>query len=164
MKKHIIGLTFFSFIIAITAAGFAFFSPLKISQVLKPSYISQAEKSSVIQNEYKQSVVQAVYNTKSKTLVWKLDSFDSHKLKALHWFVESESGVQEYLTFYCQDSSGEFEVSPQTEIGKMLKTFPKANQYLIAEKYRGNVISDGANSPFAFDASKAFAVTIDYGK
>ncbi len=165
MKKHIIGLTLFSFIVGISAAGFAFFSSFKFQQVALTRPISQIQETPIIQNDLKQPVInQVVFNLKAGTLSWKLNSQNNRYPTYLHWFVETKEGIKKVDSFRIDDLSGEETISSQSDLFKMLKTFPKSNQYVIVDTSSNYLLPHGLHIPFDFDYKRAVSVTVDYGK
>ena len=171
MKKHIIGLALFSFIVSAAAVVYAVFNVPEIISVVAPQYIPTERTNCKLKRKVEQLkdnsplITQAVYSVKTKKLSWKLASLDSPKTTALHWFLKDEKGVQRIDAFYVNELSGIEEVNSYSELGKMLsKLSPKANLYLIADTKRAYVISNELKRPIEFDLNKAIPVTINYGK
>lgn len=166
MKKHIIGLALFSFIVSAAAIIYAVFNISCISIGTTRQDILIAEK----QSETDMPIVtQAVYSIETKKLSWELNKSVLKRGTVLHWVLIDEKGIEKlhsfYATEYLNGSQGEFNVGSTSVLSEMMsKISPNANLYLVIDTKSENGVSDEMKRMEAFDINKAVPVTINYGK
>lgn len=171
MKKHIVGLAIFTFIVGAAAIAYAIFNvpgTIPVSVVTqndspsKPTACWNMRRKASESNLVSPTVTQAVYDVKAKKLSWKLDSSD-YSQTVLYLFIADENGIQKTnLAFNAQNARGaeqemSYSYSPY-------KTDSKINLYLMADTDSRYLVSDESHRSIQFDASKAIPVTIDYGR
>jgi len=176
MKKHIIGLAIFSFIVSAAAIVYAVLSVPEIVSVSEPQYILAERthcktKRQLRDSEVKSPIVtQAIYNVKTKKLSWQSNEADLGRGTVLHWVLVDEKGIQKLSSFfakdYVKDSQGNYEVNyPFPMLDETTsKVNPKANLYLVVDTKSSNGINTEARRMIEFDLSKAIPVTVDYGE
>lgn len=168
MKKHVIGLGLFSFIVGAAAIAYAVFNSLLISNVSESQSMSQ--QNNVIAynlsgfrekfgktDENSPTIKQAIFNTKTKKLSWKCDS---SRVEAFHIWVRDENGaryIHSFFTENCSHGIGTTKVSFVFLDSNKLSSQP--NLYLIPD-----ATIENAGQLKKFDIDKTIPVTIDYGK
>ncbi len=170
MKKHIIGLALFSFIVSAAAIVYAIFSIPEIITVSAPQYIPAQRKHCKMKRELNESemnsieVKQATINMKAEELNWEIVAPEINAPIALYFFSKDING-----THYISSTPviTEFSRIGKLKINKPFKFLyePKSyeNLYVIARFVSDSEIYNQNNLP-KFDAAKATAVTVDYGK
>lgn len=166
MKKHILGLAIFSFIVGAAAIVYAVFNvpeTLLASQVIpvlvvphndsmeKPTSCWNMRRGSKESNLDQPVIKQAIFNLKTKQFSWELAAPNADLPIALHLFVKDEKGTRFVDSFLAVDS---FEWADELD--------SYANLYVIAE--RAPTSKFDKKHPPKFDANKATAVLLDYSK
>ena len=167
MKKHILGLMLFSFIVGATAFVYAvFFGVVRVVPVAGDEEVSAypAVKTSCWMRKKESKadflkVNQAVYNLQSKEFSWEIATPRKNELIALHFFSKDGSGMRyiETETVNAQMAqNGLLRFNNNYQWMNKLKSLD--NLYVVAEPY-----ADIARHPH-FDAANATAVTFDHGE
>ncbi len=175
MKKHIIGLTLFSFIVSAAAVVYAFFNVpeiIPVSEVVAvsaPQYVPVQRNHCKMRRQLEESevnssiITQAVFNMKTKKLSWNLVSADSDYPTLLHFFVKDEKGLRQIPSLYVEYAEKDGELNFSESYGNLSRISPRANLYLIADT-NSYLYSGDLKRVVEFDSSKAIPVIIDYGK
>jgi hypothetical protein len=166
MKKHIFGLAVFSFIVGAAAIAYAVFNVPKtigVADVIPVSVVPQNYSTGGMtscwnmrrgakESNFDEPIIkQAVFNLKTKEFSWQLASPNVDLPIALHLFVKDEKGTR-YVDGFLAVDSFEWANAPESF----------ANLYVIAE--RAPQMKFDKKNPPKFDANKAIAVSLDYGK
>jgi hypothetical protein len=173
MKKHIVGLAVFGFIVGAAAIIYAIFNVQEIIPVAVVTKNDSPSKPTACWNTQRKKgaskldspiVAQAVYNIDTKTLRWKLDSTGSDGSTVLYLFSSGEHGLEKIDAFYSAGtSSGErrkdYNLIPDTINGKLSYD---ANLYIMAEAKQKALFSNPIGDTTNFDPARAIPVTIDY--
>ncbi|MCA1623735.1 MAG: hypothetical protein LC768_16335 [Acidobacteria bacterium] len=172
MKKHILGFALFSFIVGATAFVYAMFNVVRVKEVSAPTY-SQTYSSKTscwrTKRQLKESnfgspiIEQAVFNLKTKQFSWKLATAEADLPIALHFFIKDDEETRYiYSEQYVAGSrDGELKFTNSRLSPNNLDS--DENLYVIADfvptskRYNKNFQPE-------FDASRATAVSIDFGK
>lgn len=178
MKKHIFGLALFSFIVSATVVVYAIFNVPEIVRVYEvvsiPQYVetertycNKREKVKINSIEIKQ----AVLGLQTKQFNWELATPDGNKLIALHFFSKDASGTR-YIT--SEQINNKFSHNGVLKFSDSYSWLNKRNSYknlyVIAQLdsegvyHYENYQAYGNGFQPKFDAAKATAVTLDYGK
>jgi len=173
MKKHIIGFALFSFIVGTTAFIYAMFNIVRVVEVPAPTY-SQTYSSKTsgckMKRQLRESnfgspvIEQVVFNLKTKQFSWKLAAPETDLPIALHFFVKDDNGTR-YITTE-QEMSSSLRDENLSFTGSYLpldNLDSDANLYVIAE-FVPTSRRYNKNFQPKFDASRATAVSLDYGK
>jgi len=172
MKKHIIGLAIFSFIVSTAAIVYGLFNIPQIIPVPAPQYNSTNAPTSCwkMKRDRKElrtnliEVKQSTINLKTEELNWEIVAPEINTPIALYFFSKDING-----THYLASSPviTEFSRIGKLKINKTFKFLyePKSyeNLYVIARFVSDSEIYN-QNNPPKFDAAEATAVTVDYGK
>ncbi len=175
MKKHVIGFTLFSIIVGTAAFIYAMFNVVKVEEVFAPAYTPTYQRNSCwkMKRNLKESevnlptITQAIFNLKTRKFSWNLSTIETDSPIVLHFFVNDGKGTR-YIDSVSAKSlvrDGNLNFSPSYM--KLGKLDSQANFYFIAEVNGAlpNYFHEKKISPqVKFDASKAVAVTIDYGE
>jgi len=170
MKKHIIGLALFSFIVSAATVIYALFNVPETITVSAPQYIPAqnsyckkkraAKKSEINSIEIKQAVI----NVRTEELNWEIIAPEVDAQVVLYFFSKDRKG-----THYLSSSLviPEFSRTGKLKINKPFKFLYESksynNLYVIAKFVSESEIYDQSNPP-EFDEAKATAVTVDYGE
>lgn len=192
MKNHIVGLAVFTFIVGAAAIVYAIFNvseTISVAEVVPVSAVTENNSSSKptsCWNMKRKSdelnaagliIKQAVYNVKTKKFSWKL-SVSNSELNTddptiLHWylpttsavmhlFLQDEKGIRRIYAPAIKESTGKETLGSLSVFDKAPSSnSPKANLYIMIANQR---YPTSVDNPIEFDSSKAFPVTIDYGK
>ena len=172
MKKHIIGFALFSFIVGTTAFIYAMFNIVRVVEVPAPTYSQTYSsktscwrtKQQLRESNFGSSVIeQAVFNLKTEQFSLKLKTAQTDLPIALHFFVK-DSNETRYI--YSEQNitgsrGGELKfISSRFSLDNLDSD---ENLYVIGEFVSP---SERYNKNFQpeFDASRATAVSLDYGK
>lgn len=172
MKKHIVGLTLFSFIVVAAAIVYSMFSLSQVEEVPAPAdYQHYSSKTSCWKMKSKSNVAspfvnQAVFNAKTKRFSWYLSKSETSSSILLHFFVSDAKGIRYIDSVPADGLKGDGELNYSPFYMELNKLDSQANFYLITEvdtllPYKN---FNEYSRAVAFDASKAIAVTINYGK
>jgi len=179
MKKHILGLALFSFIVSAAAVVYAFFNVPEIVQVSEVITVSEPQyvptrtsckmRSTPKNNSIK--IEQAVLNLQTKQFNWELATPDREEAIALHFFSKDAGGTR-YIT--SEQINNKFSHNGVLKFSDSYRWLNKRdsyeNLYVIAQfdseviNYSENFQVYGDRFQPKFDAAKATAVTIDSGK
>lgn len=178
MKKHILGLALFSFIVSAAAIVYGFFNVPKIVPVAEVITVS------VPQYEVKRScrgklklnktasieIRQAVLDLETKQFNWELATPEIDQPIALHFFSNDDKGAL-YIT--SEQINNKFSHNGILKFSNSYSWLNKRksheNLYVIAQfdsdatNYSENYQVYGNKFQPKFDAAKATAVTVDYG-
>jgi hypothetical protein len=173
MKKHIIGLMLFSFIVSAAVVIYGFLNILfpvpNPVTVYLPQYVPSGKTHCNLRGEVKESkissvkVKQAVINLQTKEFSWEIDASKIDAPVNLHFF-SKENGGTYYITsspFVALSHTGRANITEAFDF--MHKPVFSENLYVIGDYYYESKIYGKANPP-KFDINKATSVTIDYGK
>ncbi len=172
MKKHIIGLALFSFIVSAAAIVYAVFNVPKIIPVPAPQYNATNSPTSCwkMKRDRKESktdlieVKQAVFDLQTKQLYWELAKPKTEPWYLLHIFIRNENGTKYVSSKSCITSSELKNKELKCKSSLRLDGFDSyENLYVIAEYTPTSKVFNKDSEP-NFDINKATAVTIDYGK
>lgn len=173
MKKHILGLAIFSFIVGTAALVYGLFAALlptpRVAPVETPSVTTYPSTKSCWKMKQESKidsvqVYQAVFNLQSKEFSWELTTTKSNAPIALHFFSKDGAGTR-YITTETVNGSLAHNgfLKFNTNYPWMGKDNSFENLYVVPE-----FVPSGANYSNAvqprFDAANATAVTLDYGK
>ena len=167
MRKHVLGLAVFSFIVGATAFVYAmFFGVMPITPVIETEDVSAspAVKTSCWKMKRESEIDslkinQAVYNLQSKEFSWDIATPRSDQMLALHFFSKDERGTRYIKTETINArmaQRGVLRFNNTYQWMNKLKSLD--NLYVVAEFY-----SDTARHP-QFDAAHATAVTFNHGE
>lgn len=167
MKKHVLGLTLFSFIVGATAFVYGIFfavSPVVPVAVEMPVAVSTYPATSCWKMKRDSSDVslkvnQAVFNLQSKEFSWEIATPRKNAMIALHFFSKDGTGTR-YINTETVNAwmaqGGVLRFNNTYQWMRKLKSLE--NLYVTAEFETGS-----AQTP-KFDAANATAVTLDHGK
>lgn len=178
MKKHIIGLALFSFIVSASAVVYALFNMPEITPVYEvvstPQYVPAERTRCKMKKESKVDSIeikQAVLSLQTKQFTWELETPDIDEAIVLHFFSKDNTGVR-YITSETVNNSfahnGVLRYS--SSYNWLNKRQSYENLYVTAQfdseatNYSENYQVYGNKFQPKFDAAKATAVTVDYGK
>ncbi len=179
MKKHIIGLALFSFIVSTAAVVYALFPVPEIAPVSEvitvsvPQYNAKRSCRMRLRSDNSASIEvrQAVLDLQTKQFNWELATPDIDEPIALHFFSNDDKGTR-YIT--SEQINNKFShngiLKFSTSYGWLNKRKSYENLYVIAQfdseatNYSENYQVYGNKFQPKFDAAKATAVTIDYGE
>ena len=168
MKKHIIGLALFSFIVITAAVVYAIFSVPEIIPVSAPKYVPAERTHCNMRRKIKESkfsrveVTQAIINLQTKEFSWEVAAPETDAPINLHFFTKENGGTR-YLTslpFVTLSHTGQVKINKAFKFLYDRKSYE--NLYVIGEYYYESEIYNEANPP-RFDINKATAVTFNYG-
>lgn len=179
MKKHIVGLALFGFIVTSVAVIYGFLSFPKITPVPAPQYNPTSSPTSCwkMKRERKEpkansiEVRQAVLDMPTKQFNWELALPESNESIELHFFVKNDKETRYLTTEQVKNklsNNGVLKFSNSYDWLNKRKSFD--NLYVIAQfeseatNYSENFQVYGNKFQPKFDAMKATAVTVDYGK
>ncbi len=177
MKKHIIGLALFSFIVSVAAIVYAFFNVPEIVPVAEVITVS-AQQSVPVRYSCKMKrsnrsveIRQAVLDLQTKQFNWELATPEIDEPIALHFFSNDDKGTR-YIT--SEQINNKFSHNGVLRFSNSYSWLNKRksyeNLYVIAQfdseatNYSENYQVYGNKFQPKFDAAKATAVTIDYGE
>ena len=184
MKKHIIGLALFSFIVTTAAVIYGFLSFPKIIPVPAPQYSPASAPTSCwkMKRERKElksnsiEVKQAVFDTETRQFNWELETPNKNEPIELHFFIKDEKGTR-YITSEQVTNEQVTNKLSHNGILRFSNSYDWLNKrrsfenlYVIAQfesdatNYNENFQVYGNKFQPKFDAMKATAVTVDYGK
>jgi hypothetical protein len=181
MKKHIIGLTLFSIIVGTAIFIYGMFNVVNVEEevfVITNTQTYPTTKSCrKFKEELKDSnlnklmVKQAVLNLQTKQFNWELATPDIDEPIALHFFSKDGNGTR-YIT--SEQINNKFShngiLRYSSSYNWLNKRKSYENLYVIAQfksdavNYSENYQVYGNKFQPKFDASKATAVTVDYGE
>ena len=181
MKKHIIGLALFSIIVGTAIFIYGMFNVVNVEEevfVMTNTQTYPTTKScwkmkqeSRESNLNKLMVRQAVFDLQSKQFNWELATPNTNEPIALHFFSKDGSGTH-YIT--SEQINNKFSHNGNLRYSSSYNWLNKRqsyeNLYVIAQfesdavNYSENYQVYGNKFQPKFDASKATAVTINYGK
>jgi len=180
MKKHIIGLTLFSFIVSAAAIVYAIFNVSAIpvvSEVIvdsSPQYVPAERTHCKMRRESKVNSIeirQAVFNTQTKQISWELATPDVDEPVELLFFLKDGEGTRFIASERINNKFSYNGVLRYSSSYDWLnKRQSPANLYVMArfesemKNYTENFQVYGNKFQPKFDAAKATAVTVDYGK
>ncbi len=168
MKKHIIGLALFSFIVSAATVIYALFNVPEIITVSAPQYIPTQRTNCKMKRELKESksnsplITQAVFNLKTKQFSWELARQKVNSPILLHFFIKDEKGTSYISTEQGINSVryGEMFFSGSFIWIGNLDSY--MNLYVIAEL--APTPGHYKNYQPEFNADKAIPVLLDYGQ
>lgn len=173
MKKHIIGLMLFGFIVSATAIVYAFFNVSEFAQVNEvvsvstPQYVSSEKTHSKMRLKSRSNSIevrQAVLNIQTKEFSWELVTPQDDLMLVLHFFLKDNEGTH-YITTEQQPhitmKAGKHRFNT-TSFDWLSERKSYENLYVTAEFFPEYDYTYDYQP--TFDATKATAVTIDYGK
>jgi len=172
MKKHILGFALFSFILGAAAFVYAMFNVVRVEEVPAPTYPQTYSsktscwrmKSQLRESNFGSPVIeQAVFNLRTEQFSWKLATTKTDLPIALHFFVK-DSNKTRYIyseQYIAGSRDGELKFTSSRLSPDNLDS--DENLYVIGEFVSP---SERYNKNFQpeFDASRATAVSLDYGK
>ncbi len=178
MKKHILGLGLFSFIVSIAAVVYALFPVpeiIPVSEVITVSAPQYNAKRSCRMKvkENKVSLIevrQAVLDLQTKQFNWELATPDIDEPIALHFFSNDDKGTRYIASEQINNKfshNGILKFSNSYSWLNKRKSYE--NLYVIAQfdseavNYSKNYQVYGNKFQPKFDAAKATAVTVNYG-
>jgi hypothetical protein len=177
MKKHIIGLALFSFIVSAAAIVYALFNVpeiVPVSEVLTvsvPRSVPARYSCKMKRNNNSVKIRQAVLDLQTKQFNWELATPEIDEPIALHFFSNDDKGAR-YIT--SERINNKFShngiLKFSNSYGWLNKRKSYENLYVIAQfdseatNYSENYQVYGNKFQPKFDAAKATAVTIDYGE
>lgn len=180
MKKHILGLALFSFIVSAAAIVYAFFNASEIVQIYE---VVSTPQSVTTERTYcnkgkkpkKNSIEinQAILDLQTKQFSWELATPDVDEPIALYFFSKDANGETRHIATERINNkfshNGTLRYSSSYNWLNKRKSYE--NLYVIArfapesKTYRnGDSLMHVESFPPNFDAAKATAVTVDYGK
>lgn len=171
MKKHIIGLAFFSFIVSAAAVIYAIFNIPQITPVYEivstPQYIPAERTHCKLRsraNRFSLEIKQAVYDVRTRQFNWELTASPSTSRIALHFFIRDANGTRYLNSIFAPQASFENGAIKAASSSRWLDRLESyENTYVIPEYTSGNEFDDKNYQP-NFDAARAMPVTIYYGK
>ncbi len=180
MKKHIFGLALFSFIVSAAAVVYAFFNVPEIVQVYDvvtiPQYVSTERTYCDKRKRVKINsieVKQAVLDLQTKQFNWELATPDVDEPISLYFFSKDTSGETRHVATERINNKFSYNgiLKFSNSYGWLNKRKSYENLYVMAQfTPEGKTGRDGNSIFFAeparpnFNAAKATAVTVDYGK
>jgi hypothetical protein len=174
MKKHIFGLAIFSFIVGSAAIVYSFFNVPEIVPVPAVITVSESQpvlmrktscKARVIKKTGGVEIKQAVFNLHTGQFSWELATPDVDAQVALHFYSKDENGTRYIMTERVNNKfSHNGILRYSSSYGWLIKRKSHENLYVIAEFEPESENYNFSTSQPKFDALKATAVTIDYGK
>lgn len=173
MKRHILGFAVFSFVVGAAAIIYAMFNVVKVVKISAPAaterYYSGTScwkmKRGVQESNFDTPMIeQAVFNANTRQFTWRLESPETNLPVALHFFVKDADGTRYIGSERSPDTNLRDETSSFTVSHSWLDNLDAdTNLYVIADSVTARR-HYGKNFQPEFDASKAIAVTIDYGR
>jgi len=173
MKKHIIGFTLFSIIVGTAAFIYAMFNVVNVEEVFVPAYTPTYQTKSCwkMKRDLKESIssptiTQAVFNLKTKKFSWNLANEEANSSVVLHFFVSDGKGTRYIGSNPAKSSERDDELNFSGSYMTLNKLNSQTNLYLIAENNAASTLFSEFHKSHQveFDASKAVAVTIDFGE
>ncbi len=167
MKKHIIGLALFSFIVSAAAVVYAFFNVTEIPLVSAPQNSStdlpfscwriKPEQRNFINDAVK--VRQAVFESDTQTLKFELDAPTNDRI-GMHFFVKDAAGTRYINSFFTINSK---EIRGTQTYRYLENLESTGNLYVMAESTSWDEHQSGNSHP-EFDVKSATPILLDYGK
>ncbi len=172
MKKHIIGFTLFSIIVGTAAFIYAMFNVVNVGEVFTPAYTQTYQRNSCwkMKRNLKETInsstiTQAIFNLKTKKFSWNLSTVETDSPILLHFFVNDGKGTRYIGSDPAKNLVSDGELNFSRSYTKLDKINSQTNLYLIAEMNApSSYYEDQKSRQIKFDASKAVAVTVDYGE
>lgn len=176
MKKHIIGLMLFSFIVSAAAIIYGVLNILfpvpEAVSVFVPQHNQVERTHCKMKREIKEQkissplITQAVFDQKMKRFSWHLARSEAKSAIVLHFFISDAKGTRYIDSVSAESSIGDGELNYSPFYMNLDKIDSQANLYLIADNDADSTFNGfhEKRQPVEFDAGKAIAVTIDYGK
>ncbi len=172
MKKHIIGFTLFSIIVGTAAFIYAMFNVVKVEEVFAPAYTPTYQRNSCwkMKRDLKETInsptiTQAIFNLKTKKFSWNLSTVETDSPIVLHFFVNDGKGTRYIGSDPAKNLVSDGELNFSRSYTKLDKINSRTNLYLIAEmNATSSIYGYHKSRQVEFDASKAVAVTVDYGE
>ena len=182
MKKHVLGLGLFSFIVITAGFIYSMFSVAKVEEIIvikniepresypMPNSCWKMKQVSKGTNIGKLTVKQAIFDLQTKQFNWELATPDIDEPIALHFFSNDDKGAR-YIT--SEQINNKFShngiLKFSSSYGWLNKRKSHENLYVIAQfdseavNYSENYQVYGNKFQPRFDAAKATAVTVNYG-
>lgn len=175
--QHIIGLTLFAFIVSATAVICAFFNVPEVTPVFEvknspvPPTVSTRYACQTKRWSRSIEVKQAVFDWQTKQFNWELATPAVDEMIELHFFSNDGKNVS-YITSERVNSKFSYNgfLKFSNSYSWLDKLSSPENLYVIAQfesemkNYSENYQAYGNRLAPKFDAAKATAVTVDYGK
>jgi hypothetical protein len=183
MKKHVLGLGLFSFIVITAGFIYSMFSAANVEEVFvikniepyesypMPNSCWKMKHASKETNVGKLTVKQAVFDLQTKQFNWELTAPDIDEPIALHFFSNDENGARYITSERIHNKfahNGFLKFSNSYSWLNKRKSFE--NLYVIAQfdsemkNQSENYQVHGSDFQPKFDAARATAVTVDYGE
>lgn len=180
MTKHIIGLALFSFIVGVSAIVYALFNVPEIVPVYEVINISAPQYAPVKRTGCKMNraskinaieIKQAVLDLQTKQFSWELATPDIDEQIALHFFSKDSSGTRYITTEYINNTFSYNGILRYSSSYNWLNKRKSHENLYVTAQFESELTN--YNEPHQyhintsqpkFDARKATAVTIDYGK
>jgi hypothetical protein len=184
MKKHILGLGLFSFIVITAGFIYSMFSVANVEEVLvikniepyeshpMPNSCWKMKRASKESNVGKLTVKQAVFDLQTKHFNWELATPDIDEMIELQFFSNDGKNVKYIASERVNNKfshNGSLKFS-NSSYGWLSERNSYKNLYVIArfesemKNYSENYQAYGNRFQPKFDAAKATAVTVDYGE
>ena len=178
MKKHVLGLALFSFIVSASAIVYALFSVPETAPVSEVITVSVPRYSvnrscrmkSKSDNAASIGIRQAVLNLQTKQFNWELATPEIDEPIALHFFSNDDKGARYITTEQINNKFSHNGILKFSDsYGWLNKRKSYENLYVIAQfdseavNYSENYQVYGNKFQPKFDAAKATAVTVNYG-
>ena len=170
MKKHILGLAIFSFIVFAAAFIGGLFAFSKIDEVSMPQNLP-IEKTHSDLNYDSIEIKQAVFNINTKKLNFEFSAPSRDEAIELQFFSKDDRGTRYIAAEQVQNKlSGKGVLRFVNSYERLNKRSKFENLYVIARfdsdsiKASENVWAGGNTFEPKFDSTKAVPVTIDYGR
>ena len=169
MKKHILGLALFSFIVSAAAIVYAvlnFNEIIPVSEINStPQYIPSERTRCKMKRQSKTNsieITQAVYNARTKHSNLELAVSRDVRAIALHFFSKNNNDSQYIKTVQLEGGGDYRNVSIDFEAFDWLnKRASRGNFFVIAESTNEYLYIDSENQP-KFDSQKAVAITVGH--
>ena len=174
MKKHIIGLTLFSVIVSAAAIVYGLFNIPEIVSVSAPQYVPAQRTHCKMRRGSKINSIeirQAVFNVQTKQFDWELATPETDESIILHFFSKDGRGTRYINSEKVANTlsrNGLLQFSNSYDWLNKRQSYE--NLYVIAQfdseaiNYSENYQVYGNKFQPKFDAAKAAAVTVDYGR
>ena len=165
MKKHILGLAVFSFIVGTGAFVYGIFSCSEITPVAVQKYVPAERTHCKFKREIDQSennslnVAQAIYSVKTKTLMWQGTLPNEKAARHFNlWVLDRVNFI--FIGSIAAENMADGKVYISDELNRSLdKIAPSDNLYMIGAGKNGE-----ETHRFMSNARNAVPVTIDHGE
>ena len=168
MRKHIIGLVIFSFIVGAAAVVYAIFNVPEIIPVFAPQYAPVERTHCKMRREIKEpeinsiEVEQATINLRTKEFNWEIIAPETDAAIKLHFFSKGNYGTKYLISSPVINFSHTGSLRINKSFRFLYDRESYENLYVIGEFYSESKVYNETNPP-EFDIKKATAVTFNYG-